>query len=102
MDYPAITQGVLPEMKPEWAKIFIAIFMLFVLVFVIKTMLIARAAYEDRIERLCAPQQESRWAHLAPPMEKNNVRNNTETSTEAMCESRRKSDDSTDSARQPE
>jgi hypothetical protein len=82
--------------------IFTPLFLLAMVVFTIKVFTTASSAYEDKIERLCAPKPESNWGFFAPPMEKTNVRNNTETSTEALCESRRKSDGSTDGARHPE
>ena len=61
-------------MLRKGAIIFISLFLLFLVGFSIKVGFTAKAAYEDRIERLCAPQQESRWAFLAPPKEKTDFR----------------------------
>ncbi len=50
-----------------------SLLMLFLVVFVIKVMCTAKAAYEDRIEHACDKFEESKWGFLAPPMENNDV-----------------------------
>lgn len=54
--------------------IFVPMFLLAIVAFTVKVFVTASSAYEDKIERLCAPEEESNWAHVAPPMEKTNAR----------------------------
>jgi hypothetical protein len=81
---------------------FMSLFLLAIVVFTVKVFATASSAYEDKIERLCAPKQESKWAYLAPPMEKNNVWTDAEASRKEMCKSRREGDSTTDGSRHPE
>lgn len=64
--------------------IFMSLFLLAMVAFTVKVFVTASSAYEDRIERLCAPKKISKWPQ--PPMEKSNVRETTrEGAARAVC-----------------
>jgi len=56
--------------RSDWVVIIVILFLLSLLGLGIKMYMVLPAAHEERIERLCAPKEESEWAYLAPPMEK--------------------------------
>lgn len=80
-----------------WAIIALSLYMLAVVALFIQMNLVVKATHEERLEHMCEPTK-TKWAFLAPVMEKNDVFIQREASRKEMCESRRKSDDTTGDA----